>query len=432
MSGELIQQLSAKKTAIAVIGLGYTGLPLAMALAEHFWVIGYDIDPSKLEALERGEGLPEEFKTHAGKKNLEFVKDPSLLTKASFFIVAVPTPVDEQKNPDLEMLATAMRTVGGALQIGKGVVLESTVYPGCTEEFCVPILEKASGLRLHHDFWVGYSPERINPGDTIHHVRNVVKLISGTSTEAIESLQFVYSKIVAAGLHQCASIKVAEAAKMTENIQRDVNISLLNELSVVYEKLGIDPSQVWEAASTKWNFVPFRPGLAGGHCISVDPYYLLHRARIAQIEPRLVATARLVNEEIVERVAERVVDHLLEIKVSLMEARVLVKGVSFKGNVGDIRNSKILEVVKLLKDQGVQVDLEDPLVSDAQLKKEHGWELNRQLLNNYHVVIVAADHSVYYNLREDYFCAISGPLALIMDLKGMFQGKVTQRKYWSL
>lgn len=427
-----MQQLSAKKMAIAVIGLGYTGLPLALALAEYFWVIGYDIDPSKLEALERGDGLPEDFKTHPYRKNLEFIKDPSLLTKAGFFIVAVPTPVDEQKNPDLELLAIAMRTVGGVLEKGNGVVVESTVYPGCTEEFCIPILEQASGLRVHDDFWVGYSPERINPGDTLHHVRNVVKLIAGTSTQAIEALQFVYSKVVAAGLHQCASIKVAEAAKMTENIQRDVNISLLNELSAVYEKLGIDPSQVWEAAATKWNFLPFRPGLAGGHCISVDPYYLLHRARIAQIELKLVATARLVNEEIVERVATKAVGHLLEIEVTLKEARVLVMGVSFKGNLGDIRNSKILEVVKLLKDQGVQVDIEDPLVNDAQLIKEYGWELSRQLLNNYHVVIVAADHSVYYNLGEDYFCAISGPQALIMDLKGMFQGKVTQRKYWSL
>jgi UDP-N-acetyl-D-galactosamine dehydrogenase len=423
MFGDLIQQLGAQKTAIAVIGLGYTGLPLALALAEHFSVIGYDIDNSKVEALERREGSPE---------NLEFVKDPSLLKKAGFFIVAVPTPVDEQKNPDLEMLASAMRMVGKVLQKGNGVVLESTVYPGCTEEFCVPILEEVSGLRLHHNFWVGYSPERINPGDTLHHVRNVVKLIAGTSIEAIESLQFVYSKIVAAGLHQCPSIKVAEAAKMTENIQRDVNISLLNELSAVYEKLGIDSSQVWEAAATKWNFLPFKPGLAGGHCISVDPYYLLHRARMAQIEPKLVATARQVNEEIIDRVAAKAVGHLLEIGVALSAARVLVKGVSFKGNVADIRNSKILEVVKILKEQGVQVDLEDPLVNNAQLKKEHGWELSSQLSNNYDIIIMAADHSVYFNLGEDYFCAISGPQALIMDLKGMFQGKVTQRKYWSL
>jgi UDP-N-acetyl-D-glucosamine/UDP-N-acetyl-D-galactosamine dehydrogenase len=432
MSGELIPQLIAKKTAIAVVGLGYTGLPLALALAEHFWVIGYDNDTTKVEALERGEGLPENFSTQAFQNNLEFIKDPSLLTKASFYIVAVPTPVDDQKNPDLEMLATAMCTVGKVLQKGNGVVLESTVYPGCTEEFCVPLLEETSSLRLSQDFWVGYSPERINPGDTQHHVRNVIKLIAGTSAEALEALHFVYSNIVAAGLHPCASIKVAEAAKMTENIQRDVNISLLNELSAVYEKLGIDPSQVWEAAATKWNFAPFRPGLAGGHCISIDPYYLLYRARMAQIEPQLVAMARLVNEQIVDRVAQKVVSHLSEVGISLREARVLVKGVSFKGNVGDIRNSKILEVVKLLKEQGVQVDLEDPLVNNSHLKKEVGWELSSQLLNNYEVVIVAADHSVYNNLGEDYFCGISGPQALIMDLKGMFQGKVTQRKYWSL
>lgn len=432
MKAALLQQVISTKTTIAVVGLGYTGLPLALALAEHFPVLGYDIDSEKVESLVRGEGIPNDFLKSEHQKNLQFSKESLRLQQAEFFIVAVPTPVDANKNPDLEMLAHAMRTIGGALKKGDGVVLESTVYPGCTEEFCVPILEQISGLHLHHDFWVGYSPERINPGDPLHHVQSVVKLIAASSATGLEILQFVYEKIVTAGLHTCSSIKVAEAAKMTENIQRDVNISLLNELSTVYEKLGIDSSQVWEAAATKWNFAPFRPGLAGGHCISVDPYYLLYRARIAQTEPQLVATARMVNEQIVERVAGKVIDYLAANELPVVNARVLVKGVSFKGNVGDIRNSKILEVVRILKDQGVQVDLEDPLVDNTLLKKEYGWELAARISDDYDVIILAADHSVYNNLGEDYFCAISGTKALVIDLKGMYTGKITQRKYWSL
>lgn len=432
MKTSLLQQLTSGETAIAVMGLGYTGLPLALALAEHYAVIGYDIDSSKVEALSTANGIPVTDLSSVGKNNIQFTSDPSFLAGASLFIVTVPTPIDRQCLPDLGSLSTAMQQIGSVLRSGSGVVIESTVYPGCTEEFCVPILEKASGLFLHQDFWVGYSPERINPGDTAHHVRNVIKLIAGSSAEALTTLRGVYSKVVVAGLHTCPSIKVAEAAKMTENIQRDVNIALLNELSAVYEKLGIDATSVWEAAATKWNFAPFRPGLAGGHCISVDPYYLLYRAQEVGADLPLVATARLVNEKIVERVAKKVIDFLEANGINFSTSQVLVKGVSFKGNVGDIRNSKILEVVKLLREIGIQVDLEDPLVNSAHLKEVYGWELVASVQNNYDVVIIAADHAVYTNLGEDYFCTISSPEALIIDLKGMYKGKITQRKYWSL
>lgn len=432
MTTTLIQRLNSGETSIAVVGLGYTGLPLALALAEYFSVIGFDIDSSKVGALAAGEGLSVDFLNSASGNSIRFVSDSSQLAAASLFIISVPTPIDEQRNPDLESLALAMQLVGQVLRKGSGVVIESTVYPGCTEEFCVPLLEKASGLFFHQDFWIGYSPERINPGDAVHHVRNVIKLIAGSSADALDTLRGVYSKVVVAGLHTCPSIKVAEAAKMTENIQRDVNIALLNELSAAYEKLGINSSSVWEAAATKWNFAPFRPGLAGGHCISVDPYYLLYKAQEMGADLPLVATARIVNEQIVQRVAKKVVDFLETNQIALSSSLVLVKGVSFKGNVGDIRNSKILEVVKLLKEVGVQVDLEDPMVNSDHLKEESGWPLASVLHNNYDVVIIAADHLAYNNLGEDYFCAISGPKALIIDLKGIFKGKITQRKYWSL
>lgn len=432
MKTSLIQQLNSGETAIAVVGLGYTGLPLALALAEYFPVIGYDVDSSKVSALAAGENLSVDFLNSSFRNNIRFVSDSSHLTAASLFIVSVPTPIDKQNNPDLGLLAVAMKQIGSVLKKGSGVIIESTVYPGCTEEFCVPLLEKASGLFLHQDFWVGYSPERINPGDAVHHVRNVIKLIAGSSADALDTIRAVYSKVVTAGLYACSSIKVAEAAKMTENIQRDVNIALLNELSAVYEKLGIDASSVWEAAATKWNFAPFRPGLAGGHCISVDPYYLIYKAQKGGADLPLVATARKVNEEIVQRVAKKVVDFLEANGVALSTSLVLVKGVSFKGNVSDIRNSKILEVVKLLREFGIQVDLEDPMVNSAHLKEVYGWELVAGVQKNYDVVIIAADHAVYTNLGEDYFCTISSPEALIIDLKGMYKGKITQRKYWSL
>lgn len=432
MKTSLVQQLNSGEGAIAVVGLGYTGLPLAMALAEHFSVIGYDIDSSKIRALVSGDGVPVNELNSPSKNKIHFVSESSLLAAASLFIVSVPTPIDSKHLPDLAALTLAMRQIGSVLKKGNGVIIESTVYPGCTEEYCVPILEQVSGLLHHEDFWVGYSPERINPGDHVHHVRNVIKLIAGSSADALDVIRAVYSKVVVAGLHTCPSIRVAEAAKMTENIQRDVNIALLNELSAVYEKLGIEASSVWEAAATKWNFAPFRPGLAGGHCISVDPYYLLYRAQEVGANLPLVATARQVNEQIVQRVAKKVLDFLIAGNVNLPEAQVLVKGVSFKGNVGDLRNSKILEVVKLLKGQGIQVDLEDPLVNSAHLKNAYGWELTASLRNSYEVVIIAADHTAYYNLGEDYFCAISRHEALIIDLKGLFKGKITQRKYWSL
>jgi UDP-N-acetyl-D-galactosamine dehydrogenase len=428
----LLQELKNRQTAIAVMGLGYTGWPLAAAFSDYFSVIGYDVDAERVTTLEKTElSRVKKLTSNAEAISLQLTTDASELTKASFFIVAVPTPVNHHQSPDLQSLANAVKSIGAVLKKGDCVVIESTVYPGCSEEVCIPLLEKASGLRCGIDFMFGYSPERINPGDQEHRLDNVIKLVAGISEKSLELLVAVYNTIVKAGLYQCSSIKIAEAAKMTENIQRDVNIALMNELSGVYQKLGIDTSAVWNAASTKWNFLPFRPGLAGGHCISVDPYYLLYRAREAGIEPSLIATAREVNEQMVQRVLEIILSHLKEESIVSTKAKVLIKGVSFKPNVSDIRNSKILEVAQLLKAQGVQVEIEDPLVNEEQLMQARNLALYKETDLLFDVIVVATGHALYYKLGEDYFCSHSSPRALILDINGIFRGKITQRKYWS-
>ena len=433
MRKEILSQLLAGESAVAVIGLGYTGLPLALALASKFKVIGYDKDFRTVTSLQsgidpRGEVLPPLLKSGS----VHFTDDETFLAQAVFFIIAVPTPVDHLHDPDLSLLEQAMQLTGRNLKRGDCVVLESTVYPGCTEEFCVPLLEKVSGMTLNIDFAIGYSPERINPGDKEHRLETVVKLIAGSDENALNLIQAVYQSVAPAGLHRCSSIKVAEAAKMTENIQRDVNIALMNELAQVYSTMNIDTAAIWEAASTKWNFLPFRPGLAGGHCISVDPYYLLFKARQLGVEPALVASARQVNEAMVTNIEKLLLAHLEEIQKPLPEATILIMGVSFKGNVRDLRNSKVLELAGKLKQQGLAVELSDPLVEEEELKAKYGWTLTAALRNNYDIIVLGADHADYCKLGEDYFCAISGEQSLIIDLKGIFRGKIKKRKYRSL
>lgn len=433
MRPEILPSIQTREAAVAVIGLGYTGLPLALALAANFRVIGYDKDPQTVASLIAGvDPRGEVSEVQLLASTVQFTSDATSLAQAVFFIVAVPTPVDAYHNPDLNMLELAMQGVGRSLKKGDCVVLESTVYPGCTEEFCVPLLEKTSGLTLNKDFAVGYSPERINPGDKEHRLDNVIKLIAGSDEPALDLIQRIYASIVPVGLHQCPSIKVAEAAKMTENIQRDVNIALMNELSGVYANMGIDTTAVWEAASTKWNFLPFRPGLAGGHCISVDPYYLLYRAKQDGMEPVLVAKSREINEAMVEKVAQKVLSSVSEKKKFNLPATVLIMGISFKGNVTDIRNSKVLDLAGQLKEQGLEVDLMDPLVNAASLEMRYGWSLATAFRKNYDIIIVGADHADYCKLGEDYFCDFSGEQSLIIDLKGIFRGKINKRKYWSL
>ena len=444
MSDSLIQGLRQGKQAIAIIGLGYTGWPLAMALSGHFEVRGYDSSAIRIELLKKewaskeknsngkaSDGLRSKAKNlPSGGVELSCVQE--VIRGAGCFIIAVPTPVNKRNEPDLHSLETALQAVGAVLKKGDLVVIESTVYPGCTEEFCIPLLEKISKLKVNIDFGVGYSPERINPGDSIHTLSTVTKLISASSTQWLPVVEYIYCSVIEAGLFVCSSIKVAEAAKMTENIQRDVNIALMNQLSALYEKMKIDTNDVWQAAATKWNFLPFRPGLAGGHCISVDPYYLLHQAQQFSFSPTLVAEARRINESVKSRIVNRVLAHLESVGVSVQHARLLIKGVSFKPNVADVRNSKIVEVALELLQKGCQVELSDPIADAVGLHKEYGLSLITEEKGLYDIVIVAACHIDYNTLNEDYFCQRTPALGLIADLSGTFRNIITKRTYWTL
>ncbi|MFM8254952.1 MAG: nucleotide sugar dehydrogenase, partial [Bacteroidota bacterium] len=390
-----------KLDSIAVIGLGYTGLPLTLRLAEQFNVIGFDNDPVRVQQLQQGYDSNQEIELHLPANLLPiFTNDPSQLANPSVYIIAVPTPVDSANLPDLHFLKKAVEQVGQFLKLGDCVIVESTVYPGCTEEYCVPILETVSGLKLGKDFSIGYSPERINPGDAVHHIGAVIKLVAASDSSALDFMTQLYQHVTAAGVHACESIRVAEAAKLTENIQRDVNIALLNELSGVYEKLGINPGAVWDAASTKWNFLPFRPGLAGGHCISVDPYYLLDQIKPLGIKALIVEEARRVNEGMVNRVMTHVLRHLETVKDEKNNKRVLIMGASFKPNVKDVRNSKPVELANLLIQNNVEVELIDPLVDTQQLERVAGLTLTSQIKGRYQVIIVAVNHTAYKELGE--------------------------------
>ncbi|MBM3922881.1 MAG: nucleotide sugar dehydrogenase [Sphingomonadales bacterium] len=444
MSDSLIQGLRQGKQAIAIIGLGYTGWPLAVALSDHFEVRGYDSSTARIELLNKERAGKQKTSTRKPSNEqppkaqdlpsagLALSCSEEIIRGAACFIIAVPTPVHKNNAPDLHSLETALLTVGAVLKKGDLVVIESTVYPGCTEEFCIPLLEKISKLKVNIDFGVGYSPERINPGDTIHTLSSVTKLISASSTQWLPVIECIYSSVIEAGLFVCSTIKVAEAAKMTENIQRDVNIALMNQLSALYEKMQIDTSDVWQAAATKWNFLPFRPGLAGGHCISVDPYYLLHQAQQFSFSPTLVAEARRVNESVKSRIVNRVLAHLESVGVSVPHARLLIKGISFKPNVADVRNAKIVEVALELLQMGCQVELSDPIADTAGLQKEYGLSLIDEEKGLYDIVIVAACHADYNTLNEDYFCQRTPALGLIADLSGTFRNTITKRTYWTL
>lgn len=427
------KNVDSSSLAIAVIGLGYTGLPLAMALSAHFKVIGYDSNADRVQSLKNGidqNGETDLSRIHATA--LHFTDQVNEMKPANIFIVAVPTPITAQQKPDLQPLAAAMQLVGSLLKKGDCVVLESTVYPGCTEEYCVPILEKKSGLKLQHDFTVGYSPERINPGDTVHQLNSVVKLVAASDQQTLALLSSMYEKVTNAGIYPCASIPIAEAAKLTENIQRDVNIALMNELSTVYQQMGIETAAVWEAASTKWNFLPFRPGLAGGHCISVDPYYLLEAASKKDIPSPLVALARQVNENMVAVVSKKVLSYLADQCVAGQTPSILIMGISFKADVSDIRNAKALQLAKSCARAGVQVDIYDPIAAATTFEETNVMRLTSQPQKKYELIVVAVGHRVFKELGEDYFCNISQSTAMVVDLTGYFRSIIKRRKYWSI
>jgi UDP-N-acetyl-D-galactosamine dehydrogenase len=405
---------------VAIIGLGYVGLPLAVAFGRRIETVGFDIDRHRIAELAAGrdhtlEVSPDELKS---ADRLRFSDDHAILSDCNVFIVTVPTPIDAFKRPDLAPLESASRTVGRALSRGDVVVYESTVYPGATEEVCVPILERESGLTFNRDFYAGYSPERINPGDKQHRLPTIVKVTSGSTPEVADHVDALYRLVVTAGTHKASSIRVAEAAKVIENTQRDVNIALINELALIFHRLGIDTQEVLEAAGTKWNFLPFRPGLVGGHCIGVDPYYLTHKATQIGYHPEMILAGRRINDEMGRHVAQRVIKLMNQRRVHAADARVLVLGLTFKENCPDLRNTRVVDVVDEFRSYNAQVDVHDPWVDAAEAKAEYGLDLvAAPAQGHYDAVILAVAHRQFVALGADGVRAFGKPGAVLFDVK---------------
>jgi UDP-N-acetyl-D-galactosamine dehydrogenase len=429
----MYQELLSKEKTLAVIGLGYVGLPIALEFAKKIKVIGFDINAQRVEMMRNGIDPSQELESSAFENcDIEFTNDLDVLRKANFFIVAVPTPVDEHNVPDLIPVQRASETIGKVIKKGDYVVFESTVYPGCTEEDCVPIIEKFSGLKMVTDYKIGYSPERINPGDKEHTISTIVKVVSGCCAESLDTIAKVYELVVKAGVHKASSIKVAEAAKIIENTQRDLNIALMNELSIIFDRMNINTFEVLEAAGTKWNFLKFQPGLVGGHCIGVDPYYLTYKSKELGYDSQVILAGRVINDGMASYVAKKVLQHIIQSNGNVKHSKVLVMGATFKENVSDIRNSKVADVVKELKSFSLNVDVADPYADSDELKHEYGFELTPTIANDYDAVIVTVPHQEYKSLDENYFASITKEKALIADLKGTYRNKITNRNYWSL
>ncbi len=411
---------------IGIIGLGYVGLPLAAALAGHYPVLGYDHNPVRVAELQRGHDRTRQLtEAELVFSNLILSPDPTGLQACTVYILTVPTPVDAARRPDLRLLLSASATVGQALKRGDVVIYESTVYPGCTEEDCVPVLEQTSGLRFNEDFTVGYSPERISPGDSLRRLSDVVKITAGSTPETADFVDELYRTIIRAGTYRAPSIRVAEAAKVVENAQRDVNISFVNELALLFDRLGLDTGEVLAAAATKWNFLPFRPGLVGGHCISVDPYYLLHKAEEVGHSPQVIASGRRVNEDMALFVAAKLSKLLVVHGHPLNESRVLVMGVTYKENCPDIRDTRVVPVVRELRALGVTVDVYDPWADPAEVVARHGLHLVSQPGGTYQGLLLAVGHDAF---RELDLAAFRAPKSVLFDLKGFFpKNEVTAR-----
>jgi UDP-N-acetyl-D-galactosamine dehydrogenase len=429
----MYKELVEKKKKLAVIGLGYVGLPIALEFAKKISVIGFDINSKRIELMKQNIDPSNELEHEAFEGcDIVFTDSLDVLAEANFFIVAVPTPVDEYNVPDLVPVLKASETIGKVVKKNDYVVFESTVYPGCTEEDCLPVIEKLSGLKNKTDFKLGYSPERINPGDKKHTLAKIVKVVSGCDGESLEEIAKIYSLVVEAGIHKASCIKVAEAAKIIENTQRDLNIALMNELSVIFDKMNINTFEVLEAAGTKWNFLKFHPGLVGGHCIGVDPYYLTHKAKELGYHPEVILAGRNINDTMGSYVAKKVLQHIIKNNGDVKSSKVLVKGATFKENVSDIRNSKVADVVRELKAYYINVDVEDPYADCDELMQEYGFGLTKKIADDYNAVIIAVPHEPYRQLDENYFTGITKEGALIADLKGLYRNKITKRNYWSL
>lgn len=429
----MYQEVVDKKAKLAVIGLGYVGLPIALEFAKKISVIGFDINSKRIDMMREGIDPSNELDAKAFEDcDIVFTDSLDVLREAKFFIVAVPTPVDEHNVPDLVPVKKASETIGKVIKKGDYVVFESTVYPGCTEEDCLPIIEKLSGLKNITDFKLGYSPERINPGDKNHTLATIIKVAAGCDAESLEEIAKTYELVVKAGVHRASSIKVAEAAKIIENTQRDLNIALMNELSIIFNMMNINTYEVLEAAGTKWNFLKFQPGLVGGHCIGVDPYYLTYKASKLGYDAEVILAGRNINDNMAKYVAKMIVQHIIKNSGDVKLSKVLIKGATFKENVSDIRNSKVADVVKALKSYYVNVDVEDPHADSKELQHEYGFGLTEKTGNDYDAVIIAVPHNDYKELDDDYFAGITKPHGMVADLKGIYRNRITKRTYWSL
>ena len=408
---------------IAVIGLGYVGLPLAVEFGKHLPVVGFDINAERISALTAGTDhtLEVSNKELAQATHLTYSSDINELQDCNFFIVTVPTPIDDYKQPDLTPLIKASEAIGSLLKKDDIVVYESTVYPGATEEVCIPVLEKASGLTFNQDFYAGYSPERINPGDKEHRVTNILKVTAGSTPEVANFVDEVYNLIITAGTHKAASIKVAEAAKVIENTQRDVNIALINELAVIFNKMGIDTQAVLEAAGTKWNFLPFRPGLVGGHCIGVDPYYLTHKAQAIGYNPEIILAGRRLNDSMGEYVVTQLVKTMIKKRIQVEGAKVLILGLSFKENCPDVRNTKVIDIVHELEEYNIEVDVYDPWVDASEAEHEYGIApISKPSNNQYDGIILAVAHKEFAQMGVSAIRDLGRDNHVLYDLKYLF------------
>ena len=430
---KIYDKLISKDEKLAVVGLGYVGLPIALEFAKKLDVIGFDINVERVNLMKQNidpsnELLASDFENCS----ITFTSNLKDLQEVKFFIIAVPTPIDKNKKPDINPLISASKTVGKVLKNGDYVVYESTVYPGCTEEDCIPVLEELSGLTFKENFKVGYSPERINPGDKVHTLSSIIKVSAGCDKESADEIAKTYELVVEAGVHRASSIKVAEAAKIIENTQRDVNIALINELSVIFNRMDINTYEVLEAAGTKWNFLNFKPGLVGGHCIGVDPYYLTHKAKELGYHAQIINSGRAVNDSMGSYVGSTVAKKIIASGTPMKEARVLVMGATFKEDVSDIRNSKVVDVINELKSFSCNVEVVDPHAESNELWDEYGFKLVDKIIGVYNSVIVAVNHHEYSILNEDYFRLILSEKGLLVDLKGIFRNKIKELDYWTL
>lgn len=446
MTLELYQKIKDKKENISVIGLGYVGMPLAIAFANKVNVIGFDVNKEKIELYKQGIDVTNEVGNKALKETTALMtSDETKLKEAKFHIIAVPTPINDDKTPDLRPIIGASRVLGRNLTKGSIVVYESTVYPGVTEEVCIPILEKESNLKCGVDFKVGYSPERINPGDKLHRLENITKVVSGMDEESLENIASIYELIIDAGVHRAESIKVAEAAKVIENSQRDINIAFVNELSMIFNKMEIDTKAVLEASGTKWNFLKFYPGLVGGHCIGVDPYYLTHKAEQIGYHSQVILSGRRINDGMGKYVGESTVKNLIKANKQVKGAKVAILGMTFKEDCPDVRNSKVIDIINELKEYGINVFVADPIADENEVKREYGIELTKfENIKNMDAVIVAVGHKEYMELTLESIKKLyeekpeslnSEDKLVLVDVKGIFDKKEAQLKnylYWRL